>query len=190
MGYPSASLTEFNSVNYNARDVRIGLLSDTHIPSDARELPPQVGEAFKGVDLILHAGDIYLVSVLDELEQIAPVLAAIGDDDPLSTIGADHRAKYKHILELEGLTLWLTHRMSDGYLLEGQNKESFPESAFCNVDIVIFGHEHRTFAERRNGVFFINPGSPTFLCYRRGLGTVGILDIESGKAKVDIIQLN
>ncbi len=54
----------------------IGLISDTHIPWAVKELPPEVGEAFRGVDLILHAGDIYSHAVLDELERIAPVLAA------------------------------------------------------------------------------------------------------------------
>jgi len=61
--------------------IRIGLVSDTHIPKSTHVLPPQVKEAFKDVDLIFHAGDIYVVSVLDELEHLAPVLAAEGDDD-------------------------------------------------------------------------------------------------------------
>ena len=67
--------------------MRIGLISDTHIPHDAKAIPPQVKEVFRGVDLILHAGDIYLSSVLDELEEIAPVLAARGDDDSPSLNG-------------------------------------------------------------------------------------------------------
>ena len=61
--------------------MRIGLISDTHIPDVARAIPRNVSRAFSGVDLILHAGDIQLASVLDELERIAPVLAARGDDD-------------------------------------------------------------------------------------------------------------
>ncbi len=48
----------------------IGLLSDTHIPEAEKELPPELMEAFRGVDLILHAGDIYIPSVLDNLEYI------------------------------------------------------------------------------------------------------------------------
>ena len=62
--------------------MRIGLISDTHIPDHADELPEQLKDAFRGVELILHAGDIYTIPVLDELEIIAPVLAAEGDDDP------------------------------------------------------------------------------------------------------------
>jgi len=59
----------------------IGLISDTHIPDAAMALPPQVWEAFRGVDLILHAGDIFEVPVLDQLGGISPVLAAQGDSD-------------------------------------------------------------------------------------------------------------
>ena len=169
--------------------MRIGLLSDTHIPEAERELPPEVMAAFQGVDLILHAGDIYRPSVLDDLERIAPVLAARGDDDYLS-LSTDKRVKEKHVLNLEGQTVWLVHErpyyvMSSSWqdrVPSGQNDRSIP-------DVVVFGHEHRTVVERFNGILHVNPGSPTFLDYRRGLGTVGILDISSGKADVRILHL-
>jgi putative phosphoesterase len=84
--------------------MRIGVISDTHIPYDAETIPPQVKELFKGVDVILHAGDIYLSSVLDELEEIAPVLAARGDDDSALV---NERVKEKHVLNFQGFSLWL-----------------------------------------------------------------------------------
>ena len=59
----------------------IGLLSDTHIPEATLYIPAQLQEVFKGVDMILHAGDLYTTWVLDQLENIAPVLAAEGDDE-------------------------------------------------------------------------------------------------------------
>ena len=61
--------------------MRIGLISDTHVPDHRRELPCQLKRLFDGTDLILHAGDIYTTWVLDELENMAPVLAAKGDDE-------------------------------------------------------------------------------------------------------------
>jgi putative phosphoesterase len=158
----------------NKKIMRIGLISDTHIPWERSELPPQVIEAFQGVDLILHAGDIYAHSVLDHLEQIAPVLAALGDDDYNRP---DPRVQEKHVLKLEGLTLWLIHERP--YILDPNGKP----------DIIVFGHEHRTVLERSGEVFHINSGSPTFLNYRRGLGTVAILEINSGRAEAKIIQL-
>ena len=69
----------------------IGLLSDTHIAFPSQPLPPQVLEAFRGVDLILHMGDVWIPSVLDELESIAPVIAAWGDDDMEADLGGDSR---------------------------------------------------------------------------------------------------
>jgi hypothetical protein len=61
--------------------MRIGVISDTHVPVRARALPGEVFEIFAGVDLILHAGDLITFDVLDELETIAPVLAVYGNVD-------------------------------------------------------------------------------------------------------------
>ncbi len=166
--------------------MRIGLLSDTHIPEAAEALPPELIEAFQGVDLILHAGDIYIPSVLDDLECIAPVLAARGDDDYLSTI-RDERVKEKHVLKLEGQTIWLVHER--GYYLMSSPWESRISAGGDKPDIIVFGHEHRTVELRIHDILFVSPGSPTFLEYRRGLGTVGILDIDSGEVDTRILQL-
>ncbi len=67
--------------------MRIGLLTDTHLPSTIRELWPEVRAAFTGVDLILHSGDIVTPGVLDWLEDIAPTLAAKGVLFPTSFRG-------------------------------------------------------------------------------------------------------
>jgi len=174
--------------------MRIGLLSDTHIPEAAEVLPPKVMEAFQGVSLILHAGDIYSPSVLDELEGIAPVLAARGDDDWGDAL-TDRRVKEKHALELEGQTLWLVHKRPDYFnslwwvAPLQQSKLSTEHRKYDIPDIVVFGHEHHTVVERVNDILFVNPGSPTFPGYRRTLGTIGILDIESSEAEARILQL-
>jgi putative phosphoesterase len=190
----------------------IGLISDTHIPNDAEEIPPQVREIFKGVDLILHAGDIYLSWVLDELEEIAPVLAARGDDDSSLVNG---RVKEKHVLNFEGFSLWLIHvfpyfslhslqsysyassRALHSFLYSSSaSSEQEVEEALREIieredvpDILVFGDTHRASLHRVNGFLFINPGSATFPDYRRMLGTVAILTISPGKAGADIIQL-
>ena len=57
--------------------MRIGLISDTHIPEACEHLPPRVFEVFAGIDLVMHAGDVYVNRVLDELSAIAPVIAAL-----------------------------------------------------------------------------------------------------------------
>jgi len=169
--------------------MRIGLLSDTHIPEAEEVLPPEVMEAFRGVDLILHAGDIYLPSVLDDLERIAPVLAASGDDDFGDTL-TDERVRERHVLEFEGRTLWLVH-MRPYYLMspQWQSRISLRQDTDGIPSIVVFGHEHKANVWHDGGVLFINSGSPTFHNYLRGLGSVAILDINSGEADVRIVQL-
>jgi len=182
--------------------MRIGLISDTHILHETKSLPPEVREVFKGVDLILHAGDIYLSSVLDELEETAPVLAARGDDDSPSMNG---RVKEKHILNFEGFSLWLIHifpyYFSSHSLLSLLHSSSASsdqelEGALNGLvkredvpDILVFGDTHRALLRRVQGFLFINPGSATLPGYRPVLGTVAILTISPGKAEADIIQL-
>ena len=175
--------------------MRIGLISDTHIPVHAKELPPQLKEVFHGVDLILHAGDIYAVSGLDELEKLAPVLAAEGDDDSFE-VANDRRVKRKHILNIDGVTIWLMH-ISPLLRSERLKQEKPPD-----VDVIVFGHTHEAsvvfgavFSDTdidswvRKAIIEINPGSPTFHHYRQELGTVGLLTVNSGKTGVEIIQL-
>ena len=167
--------------------MRIGLLSDTHVPEVEKELPPELLTALQGVDLILHAGDIYIPSVLDALECVAPVLASRGDDDYGATL-TDRRVEEKHILQLEGKTLWLVHQRPY-YLLSQWCQNRIASGQDTAPDIVVFGHEHRTDVQHISGILFVNPGSPTFLNYRHGLGTIGMLDINSGEVDVRIVQL-
>jgi len=156
----------------------IGLISDTHIPDHAKELPDQLKEVFRGVDLILHAGDIYTPSVLDELQCLAPVLAAEGDDDPFVTAN-DSRVKKRHVLTVEGITIWLTHQKPLSQSLEYQE--------YC--DVIVFGHSHEASLENHGDILRVNPGSPTFPHYKYELGTVGLLTVNSDKAEARIIQL-
>ncbi len=187
----------------------IGLISDTHIPDPTktfmpdytRRFPPQIKEIFRGVDLILHAGDIYDISVLDELERIAPVLAAAGDDDPPDTT-SDKRVKEEHILRIDGLTIWLTHQLDGPYTLV---KELLPiwledkrwlgedrwlvNNKYTPPDIIVFGHTHYAWQHHNENILIVNPGSPTFPGIRYAPGSVALLTLESGTAKAKSIQL-
>lgn len=165
----------------------IGLLSDTHVhiagynvrlsTLTSSELPIQIREAFRGVDLILHAGDIYSLPVLDRLETIAPVLAAEGDDDPFDTV-VDKRVKPTQTITVDGVTIRMAHYA--GLAEDSQNPPG----------VVVYGHTHRSQLEERNGAIRINPGSPTFPGYDYVLGTVGLISINSGKADARIVQLD
>ncbi|MFC1901161.1 metallophosphoesterase family protein [Chloroflexota bacterium] len=162
----------------------IGLISDTHIPDHAKELPEQLKEAFSGVDMIFHAGDIYSLSVLNELETIAPLLAAQGDDDTSNAV-SDSRVKPKHIIGIDGVTIWLMHERPKK-LPRVSREISWLDDP---PDIIVFGHTHKPLVEEHQGVLHVNPGSPTFPRYKLELGTVGLLKIDSGKFEAKIIQL-
>ena len=165
----------------------IGLLADTHIPREAKALPPQVALVLKGVDLILHAGDIYSQAVLDELEQIAPVLAARGNGD----VGfpPDWRVRENHLLHFQGLRLGLTHGVEvpepPYYPLERAMARCFGGP----VDILVFGDTHVELVEEHKGVFLVNPGSPTLPHGLHRLGTVGLLRLDHGHPQAQILQL-
>ena len=171
----------------------IGLLSDTHIGSPNKTLPPQIKGAFSNVDLILHAGDIWIPSVLDELESIAPVMAAWGDDDLESDLGGDNRMIKGHALFLEGVTLWLTH-IKPHYAFINPKKESYssrhsPEDPEGLPDVVIFGHTHIAKIEHYKDILLVNPGSATLPGYMPKLGTVALLTIHSGEVEARVVQL-
>jgi putative phosphoesterase len=181
--------------------MRIGLLSDTHILA-GKKLPIGITQALYGVDLILHAGDIYTASVLDELQCIAPVIAASGDDDDEDTL-LDKRVHHSHLLSLHGFRLLLVHERPSrlrppwrgGSIERYDDPITFSKPKILSPkdheqpDIIVFGHEHRIVVQRCDDILLVSPGSPTLLNYRPGPGTVGILEIESGQAQVRILQL-
>ena len=137
--------------------MRIGVLSDTHIPTRAKYLPAALFDIFAGVELILHAGDLVTMSVVKELETIAPVEAVAGNMDPLELV---ERFGRKKTLTLAGFRIGLVH----GDL--GIDRSKTPElalQAFADdhVDAAVFGHIHRPFLQWKNGVLLFNTGSPT-----------------------------
>ena len=181
------------SILYSSLELLIGLLSDTHIAFPSETLPPQIRGAFSGVDLILHAGDIWIPSVLDELESIAPVMAAWGDDDMEADLGNDTRMMKGQSLVLDGVTMWLTHVKPRYGLINPQEElySSRPsgEDPEDPPDVVVFGHTHFATIEHYKGVLLVNPGSPTVPNYVPKLGTVALLTISSGEVEARIVQL-
>jgi len=166
----------------------VGLIADTHIPRDAGALPPHVKDAFKSVDLILHAGDIYVPKVLDELERIAPVLAARGNGDyPFPT---DHRLKNSHILDIDGFRIGLTHIIIYPELPQYPFEKTIMREFGGPVDIAVFGDTHAALVDNYKDILLVNPGSPTLPNSLLKLGTVGLLEITEGKVKAGIIQLS
>jgi len=133
--------------------MKVGIISDTHVPGAAVSLPPKVFDIFTGVDLILHAGDIVESSVLDELAAIAPVEAVAGNMDGLEL---QVRLPAKKVLTLGGFSIGLTHGK---YRIDIQKE--MVRKDFGKVDLIVYGHSHMPFWGEIDGVWFLNPGSPT-----------------------------
>jgi hypothetical protein len=176
--------------------VKIGLVSDTHIPEAGKELPPQVYRTFQGMDLILHAGDMHITDVLDWLEGIAPVLAAKGNGDGSSGRPPfpdnDPRVKYAQTLDLEGLRVGLIHWFPLPEEMHETFARDFMERHFGgSLDIVVCGDTHVARVDDHDGVLMINPGSPTLPNnLMPQLGTVAILTIEAGVPSAELIRLD
>jgi putative phosphoesterase len=165
--------------------VRIGVISDTHMPAARRELWDEVIDAFAGVDLILHAGDIQLPMVLDQLEAIAPTLAARGNND----MGWDDpRLEDAHWLDIEGYRLVVVHDMEpeDEPLQHLRDKFLKGEPA----DIMVTGHTHVERLDWRGGVLQVNPGSATHpRLWSTRLGTVALIDVAPGRLRAEVVRL-
>src|SRR5262245_22725677 len=119
----------------------IGVVSDTH-----GLLRPEVLNAFKGVSLILHAGDIGSPEVLRELRSLAPVIAVRGNNDKDNWARRIPEAELVHSGKV---SIYIVHDVKDMNMKPPAEK----------VHVVISGHSHQPIVEERDGVLFLNPGS-------------------------------
>jgi len=170
--------------------VRIGLISDTHIPEARHELWPQAFAALKGADVILHAGDIYDLRIIDELGKIAPVYAARGNGDDGSggrpVQPHDDRLRDAWTLEIGGIAIGMTHTLFPP-AFEATLARLFPDR---RPDVLVFGDTHVEEIQTIEGVLCVNPGSPTLPHnLRTELGTIGFLEIDGGEPTASIWQL-
>ena len=158
----------------------IGLISDTHIPDRAKEIPENVYSAFKNVDLILHAGDLTSLNVIEELENIAPVIAIQGNMDRVNGINLP-TAK---VLEAEGLRIGIVH--GEVYP-RADTQQLLYLARELNVDILVSGHSHQPKIEQTEGILLLNPGSP--VVPRLADRTVMLLEINNKEVDVEIVKI-
>jgi putative phosphoesterase len=176
---------------------RIGLLADTHCHGPhASDLPAAVLECFRGVDLIVHLGDMGGGAVLDRLQTVAPVLATRGMDDPPD----DPRiAPSTRVIEVGGLAIGALFDLGrSGIAVMNEGRPTFAEASLDEVlraafgrpvDVVAFGGTHQELVAHREGVLFVNPGSPTLPAHADGRKTVAVLEIRERVATVEITRL-
>lgn len=159
------------------------------MPGSIQQLWPQVYEAFAGVDCILHAGDLHVSEVIDELECLAPTYVCYGNGD----VDVDHpKLQDQWLGSMAGVDIGLVHkfptpRRADESRLQRKVDQVFRDG---DPDVVIYGHTHRAEVHAVAGRVYVNPGSPTLPNNQSTRhGTVGFLEISDGSIAVELFQI-
>ena len=139
-----------------AKNVKIGVISDTHISDGQGHIPQAVLDAFKNVDLVIHAGDIVNLKGIEELKAICSRIEVVAGNMDQEAV----KKKYpvKQVLEILGYRVGLMHGVGAPAGLPELLKDAFKED---RCDLIIFGHSHKPMNELIGGVLFFNPGSAT-----------------------------
>ncbi|HEV2235783.1 MAG TPA: metallophosphoesterase family protein [Ktedonobacterales bacterium] len=165
-----------------AAEHRVGVLSDTHIPSRAPAVPQAALAIFerRAVDLIVHAGDLSSMAVVNQLSAYAPVEAVQGNIEQEDTVAA---LPLKRELVVGGCAIGVVHILGERARYRVNARREFPSAR-----VVIFGHSHIPYLEDRDGLVLLNPGSATD---RRSQPhcTVALLTIAGDTPRAEIIAL-
>lgn len=179
----------------------LGVIADTHIPDRARNLDQRIIPIFeqRGVQAILHAGDVSTPAVLNQLEKVAPVHAVRGNRDWVML---------RHLppaisLDYGGTRLVLTHGHGPlwnyvfdrfYYITYGYHLERFRprlQSTFPKARIIVFGHTHKPLNLWSKGQLLFNPGSAHFPDAKNLAPSIGLLRLNAeGEIKSEIIFLD
>jgi putative phosphoesterase len=161
--------------------VHVVVLSDTHIRRGGkRRLPDSAYAHLERADVVLHAGDVVVPEVLDELGGFAPVHAVLGNND-LELAGLLPETL---VLDLAGVPVAMVHDAGPAAGRAGRLHRLFPAAR-----VVVFGHSHIPWdAEGVDGQLLFNPGSPTD---RRAQPhhTLGTLDLDHGRVAAHAIHV-
>jgi putative phosphoesterase len=138
--------------------VRLLLISDTHVPKRARDLPDEVWAAVDRADVVIHAGDWVEVGLLERLEAaLRPgqrLVGVVGNND-----GPDLRARLPELaeVELDGLRVAVVHETGPAAGRATRCVARYPD-----IDVLVFGHSHVPWDTTTDtGLRLLNPGSPT-----------------------------
>jgi putative phosphoesterase len=159
--------------------IRLLLISDTHLPRRAKDLPALVWSAAEAADVVIHAGDWCEAGLLDDLERrTRRVIGVVGNND-----GPELAARLPEVAraELGGLRVAVVHDSGPAAGREGRCAAAFPDA-----DLLVFGHSHIPWdTAAGSGPRLINPGSPTDR-RRQPFGTYVTAAVSGGEL-VDVV---
>jgi putative phosphoesterase len=173
----------------------LGVIADTHVAQRLKQLPAGIDEAFRGVDLILHAGDLNSRQVLIELGRIAPVEAVAGNADLFRSglpLKRELLIEGRRIGLVHGHGGWLAYLRGKLHDLPGFDEEYYLKivrSSFGAVDTIVFGHTHRMYQAIRSGALLFNPGPIAPDYYNTAGPQVGLLHVSAQSIETEIARL-
>ena len=147
---------------------KVGVISDTHMPR-FKSLPQAIWEHFAGVEQIIHAGDLSMLEVIDELETIAPVVAVQGNIEREEVM---LKLPIKREIKIGYCRIGIIHILGDATHYVQMARHEFPEA-----HVVVFGHSHTPYNAEHDGQLLFNPGSATDR-RRQPTCSIGMLTID------------
>ncbi len=175
-------------IKTNKAALKIGLLSDTHVPSRVPKIPEFIIEDFKEnqIDYLFHMGDFTTIKAYNSL------IDSFGEDKVIAISGNMDQDKLRKILpetlefELYGHKIFMTHGTGGPNIIIKRLNKRFNLSSY---DIIIFGHVHRPYNEVwRDGKLYLNPGTPTDKTFT-DINSYGYLEISKDKVEPKIVYL-
>jgi putative phosphoesterase len=134
--------------------LRIVVLADTHVHM-LKHIPKKIINAISTVDLIIHAGDFTDVKLLEELKRLREVKAVQGNMDSMEI---KTLLPVKEIIEVENKLIGITHGSGSPWGIEGRVKKMFESNP---IDVIVYGHSHRSQNKVIDGILFFNSGKAT-----------------------------
>ncbi|MGQ9472890.1 MAG: metallophosphoesterase family protein [Candidatus Caldatribacteriaceae bacterium] len=164
--------------------MRIVVLSDTHLPERAKDLPKRVYVELEKASLILHAGDLTEWWVLEKLRQFAPLRVVRGNMDSLEI---KEQLPEKDVFDLEGIRIGLIHGYGSPLETRQRIQKAFQDE---DLHLLVYGHTHQPRIERVNDVVWLNPGSPTDFVFTPFF-SFAFLELEGGTIKkLELVRLD
>lgn len=153
---------------------RVGVISDTHVPHFPG-LPESVWQHFADVELIIHAGDLSVLSVVNELEALAPVVAVQGNVEEEEVI---LKLPIKREITVGHCRIGIVHILGDS-----QSRVRMARAEFPTARCVVYGHSHTPYNQEHDGQLLFNPGSANDR-RRQPACSIGLLHIDDEEQSV------
>ncbi|WP_028058599.1 metallophosphoesterase family protein [Candidatus Solirubrobacter pratensis] len=157
----------------------LAVISDTHLPKGARRMPDACVERLRSADAILHAGDLFELSVLRDLESLGPPVHAVR--------GNVDTPELRLILPATRIVEGRIAMIHDAGPAPGRLARM--RKLFPDAEAVVFGHSHIPLHEERDGFQIFNPGSPTER-RRAPRHTMGMVTVATGRLEFELIALD